>query len=93
VPIAEVQAAQAFESSLYNCAQDLFRWRILIERRAHGLEFGCAHRLPDDFGIETCLISEVVVDGGNVCTCSIADFSDSGVMETDFSEHFTGSVD
>src|ERR1051326_7152472 len=67
--------------------------RILSECRAHSLKLGRAHRLPDDFGVQARLISEVVVDGGDVSARSIADFSDSGVMKTKLSEHFSGSLD
>src|ERR1041385_6750472 len=93
VPVAEVQTTQTFESCLYNGAENLCGRRILIECRAHSLKLGRAHRLPEDFGVEARLISEVVVDGGDVCARSIADFSDSGVMKTKLSEHFSGSLD
>ena len=62
------------------------------ERGAYSIEFGRAHRLPDHFRVKTCFVSEVVVDGGDVCARPVADLSYRGVMETELRKHFSGSV-
>jgi hypothetical protein len=93
VPIAEVQPAQALEPRFNNCPQDRFRRRVLIKCSAHGVQPGSAHRLPHYFCVKACFVSEVVVDGGDIRACAIADLSYGGVMEAEFSEHLSGSVD
>src|SRR4029079_3472489 len=92
VPIAKIQPAQALESRLDNCPQDLFRRRVLIERSADRIEPGRAHRLPHYFRVKTCFVPEVIVDGGDIRARAAADLSYGGVMEPELREHFSGSV-
>jgi hypothetical protein len=48
--------------------------------------------LPDYFGVKTCFVSEVVVDGGDIRARPVADLSYGGVMEPELREHFSGGV-
>jgi len=92
VPVAEVEAAQAFEPGFDDGAQDYFGWSSLIEGRSDRVEAGGAHRLPDNFGIQPGFVSEVIINSGDVGAGALADLSDSGVVKTQLSKHFSGRV-
>src|SRR6185503_1081266 len=92
VPVAEVEAPQALKTRFYHCAQNYFGRRSLIEGGFHGIETCGTHRLPHNFGIKAGLVSEVIINSGDVGAGALADLPDSGVMKTELSEHFPGRV-
>lgn len=92
VPIAKVEATEAFEPGPNHGAQNLLGRGILIESGADGVELCGPHRLPHDFGIQTCFVSEVIINSGDVGAGTLADLPDGGLMKPQLGEHFSSSV-
>ena len=66
VPVWPVPSEQAVQTGADDSPEDLFRGRILVDHGLRRLEFGEARGLPHHLGVESQLVAEVIVDGGDI---------------------------